>query len=177
MYETKVINYFGGPGISKSTSALKTTADLKERRISSELVTEYAKDKVWRKDFFALECQPFITGKQLYKQWVLNGQVKYIVTDCPLLLGIVYQGFGCTPEWEQSVVQQFKMFDNINILLKRNNEIHPYDPEGRVQTYEEALEKDQQVKELLLKYDVPFIEVEVQRESAHIKRVTQLLIN
>ena len=177
MYDTKVINYFGGPCISKSTSALRTTAELKENRISSELVTEFAKDKVWCKDFFALECQPFITGTQLYKQWVLHGQVKYVVTDSPLLLGIVYQGFGCTPEWEQSVVQQFKMFDNINILLKRNNDVHPYEQEGRVQSYEEALEKDEQIKQLLLRYDVPFTEVEVQREGAHVKRITKLLID
>ena len=45
--KTVVINLFGGPGCGKSTIAAELFAILKKQGYEVELVTEYAKDKVW----------------------------------------------------------------------------------------------------------------------------------
>lgn len=42
-----VINLFGVPGAGKSTGAAYIFARLKMLGINTELVTEFAKDKVW----------------------------------------------------------------------------------------------------------------------------------
>ena len=42
-----VVNLFGAPGAGKSTGAAYIFAKLKMAGINAELVTEFAKDKVW----------------------------------------------------------------------------------------------------------------------------------
>lgn len=49
-----VINLFGGPGSGKSTGAAYIFSQLKMKGINCELITEYAKDKTWEKNFVAL---------------------------------------------------------------------------------------------------------------------------
>ena len=43
----KVINFYGGPGTGKSVQAAATYCALKKQGLNCELVTEYAKDKLW----------------------------------------------------------------------------------------------------------------------------------
>lgn len=47
MKNTLVVNLFGEPGAGKSTGAAYVFAMLKMAGVDAELVTEYAKDKVW----------------------------------------------------------------------------------------------------------------------------------
>lgn len=49
-----VVNLFGQPGAGKSTLAAYTFAKLKMMNVNCELVTEFAKDKTWEKNFTAL---------------------------------------------------------------------------------------------------------------------------
>ena len=42
-----VVNLFAGPGTGKSTAAAQIFQALKWQRFSCELVTEFAKEKVW----------------------------------------------------------------------------------------------------------------------------------
>ena len=49
-----VCNFFSGPGAGKSTLAAATFARLKMLNVNCELVTEFAKDKTWEKNFTAL---------------------------------------------------------------------------------------------------------------------------
>lgn len=44
---TKYINFFGGPGSEKSTSAAQLFSRMKKQRMNVELVTEVAKDFLW----------------------------------------------------------------------------------------------------------------------------------
>lgn len=52
--KTIVCNYFSGPGAGKSTLAAATFAKLKMLGVNCELVTEFAKDKTWEKNFTVL---------------------------------------------------------------------------------------------------------------------------
>ncbi len=43
----KLINFFGGPSTGKSTYAAELYSDMKKRKLSVELVTEFPKDLIW----------------------------------------------------------------------------------------------------------------------------------
>jgi hypothetical protein len=58
----------------------------------------------------------------------------------------------------------FKQYNNINILLTRNEET--YDPNGRLQNLQEAVEIDNDIKETLLINNIPFIEFSVNSNTA-----------
>ena len=90
MIKTKLINLFGGPGIGKSTVAAHLYAHLKMEGYSAELVTEYAKDKVWEGSINVLRDQIYVFAKQRFRLGRIVGKVEYIVTDAPLLLSMVY---------------------------------------------------------------------------------------
>ena len=58
----------------------------------------------------------------------------------------------------------FKQYDNINILLTRNEET--YDSNGRMQDLQEAIEIDMDIKETLLINSVEFKEFNVDNNTA-----------
>lgn len=89
---TLIVNLYGGPGTGKSTTAAGLFYKLKEAGINSEYIQEYAKDKTWQADYFTLECQPYITSKQLYRLHRVLDKVDVVVTDSPLIQGLVYKG-------------------------------------------------------------------------------------
>lgn len=84
------INLFGPPGAGKSTLAAIVFAKLKMMGINCELVTEFAKDKVWERNNEALSNQIYIFAKQYYRMSRCAGQVDVIVTDSPLFLSPFY---------------------------------------------------------------------------------------
>ena len=59
----------------------------------------------------------------------------------------------------------FKQYNNINILLTRNNET--YDPNGRMQDLNEAVEIDNDIKETLSINSVDFKEFSVDNNTAN----------
>lgn len=161
MKKTLIVNLFGGPGTGKSTNAAGLFYRMKRSGINCEYIQEYAKDKTWSEDKQTLMCQPYVTGKQFYRTARLLSKVDVAVTDSPILTGILYQGFGCTPSWEKWAVEAFNEFNNLNIFLVRNSDNHPYNPMGRNQTEEEAKDKDREMREILDKYNIPYLVVEV----------------
>lgn len=142
-----VVNMFGGPGCGKSTGAAYVFAMLKMHGVNCELSTEFAKDKTWESNSKALECQPYVFGKQCYRLDRCADQVDVIVTDSPLFLSMVYnKDMGIENEFSKMVLKKFNEFDNINFFLKRLKE---YNPKGRSQTLEEAKQLDEKIQQLL----------------------------
>lgn len=164
--ETLYVNLFGGPSVGKSTNAARIFAMLKEHGVNAEYISEYAKDKTWSQDYNTLKCQPYVTGKQFYKNFRLMGAVDVAVTDSPCMIGVLYQGFGCTPSWEKWVIESFNLFNNLNILLVRNSEAHPFNPKGRSQTEDQCKELDLKIKDILDKYQIPYHCIEVGSSTA-----------
>ena len=56
-------NLFGSPGSGKSTMAALVFSRLKMLNINCELVTEFAKDKVWENNNTALANQLYVFAK------------------------------------------------------------------------------------------------------------------
>jgi len=157
-----VVNFFGGPGIGKSTYGLALSTHLKERKVLSELVPEFAKQLTWEHRFKELnECQPWISMTQWKDVYIKKDQLDVIVSDSPIITGIMYQHDKQRDAFETLMVELFNEFDNFNILLVRNLKEHPYLEYGRTQSEAEAIELDSEIRTILIKFNIPFIEVEV----------------
>jgi hypothetical protein len=145
--DTTVINFFGGPGVGKSTAAAKLFSTMKEQGLSCELVTEFAKELTWAGDRKALHCQPFVTGTQLFRLERLVSKVDYIITDSPLPVGLLYSPLYDTESFEKSVLDWFNWFHNYNILITRKP--GKYNQAGRNQNLDEAIAIDKRLLEFL----------------------------
>lgn len=154
MKNTLVVNLFGEPGAGKSTGAAYVFAMLKMAGVDAELVTEYAKDKVWESNTEVFKNQMYILGKQSLRQSRCNGKVDVIVTDSPLPLSILYvEDAAYTENYCKTVMDVFGTYNNINFLLKR---FKPYNANGRNQSEEEAKVLSEKVYKLLKDNNIPY---------------------
>ena len=113
---TKVINLFGGPGAGKSTTAAGLFYEMKVRDIKCELVTEYAKDMTYEKRTNILSDQLYILAKQNRKLIRLVGEVDYIITDSPLLIGLMYVPVNYYAQFSSLVHEIFGSYNNTNFF-------------------------------------------------------------
>lgn len=158
---TLVVNIFGGPCTGKSTIAAGTFFLLKSKHISAELVTEFAKDKVWEDSLSVLANQIYIFANQHQRVFRCLNKVDVIITDSPVNLGLVYgnmYGHHLSEAMDKLIRYEFGLNNNLNIVLERASE---YDPKGRVQTYEEALQVDKRIVEILDEDHHPYVRVPV----------------
>lgn len=170
MIETKYINIFGGPGIGKSTTAAIVFTELKKRSVNVELVTEVAKDFVWEDRMKTLMIQPYVTVKQFRNLVRVKGQVEYVVTDAPVMLGILYAN-----KYAKDLPSSYVTFvadlhrhvlqPSINIMLERT---HKYDANGRYQTEDEAKKLDQEIENILSAFGVSYIKSKPQDILSHL---------
>lgn len=149
-----VVNIFAGPGTGKSTCASLLFGKLKVAGINAEYVSEFAKDLTWEGRSKALECQPYIMAKQLWKLHRLQGQVEVAITDSPLMLAHVYGARAYSKNFGAFVFDAHKKFDNLNFHLQRDPEAHPFNPKGRSQDEEEAKQIDTDIFWMLSSYDI-----------------------
>jgi len=162
---TIYVNLFGGPCVGKSTHAAGLFYKLKIHHYNCELIQEYAKDIVWREASFTLKCQPYVTGKQLYRQYTVLNKVDVAITDSPLITGLVYPGFGSTAKYRTYMLEMFSIFNNFNIFLKRDESYYPYSQIGRTQNELEAKQKDIEIYDMLKEINADFLEVTVSDDS------------
>lgn len=152
---TLVVNFFGGPGCGKSTLSAALFAELKTCGINAELVTEYAKDKVWEESFGVMDDQIYLFAKQLHRITRLLGKVDIVVTDSPILLSLCY-GEQESETFNKLVIEQHEKMQTLNILLDR---VKKYEPSGRLQAEDEAKMIDFKIADILNGCKIPFIVV------------------
>lgn len=147
-----VINMFGAPGAGKSTGAAHIFSQLKLAGVNAELVTEFAKDKVYEETKEVWNNQAYIFGKQSFKISKLNEKVDVVVTDSPLFLSILYnQDDLLGGEFNTVVKRVFSHYDNMNYFVNR---VKPYNPSGRNQTEEQSDELSDLLRKLLNDHNV-----------------------
>lgn len=143
---TIVANMVAGPGAGKSTLSYGLIAKLKSNGVRAELVTEFAKELTYRRDFAALANQFEVTREQDRRLRDLLGQVSVVVHDTALVLGLIYAQPPYTDEW--NVRRTWELFDgyrNFNVFVTRTKKYQQY---GRTQTEDESRQIDQRILDL-----------------------------
>jgi len=143
-----IINLYAGPGAGKSTTAAGLFHEMKIRDYKVELVTEYAKDKVYEGHLGCLEDQLYIFAKQQRRLNRLIGSVTWAITDSPLLLSILYNK-DLSQSFNNVVIEQYNRYNNYDFYIER---VKTYQQFGRTQTFEEAVVLDNKMKAIL--YDL-----------------------
>jgi deoxyadenosine/deoxycytidine kinase len=155
---TTFINIFGGPGAGKSTNAARLFYEMKVAGHMVELVTEVAKDFVWEERNKTMEIQPYVTIKQYRNLYRMKDKVDYVVTDAPLMMGILYARKYAPdlPDSYDNLVYDLQhefLSPSINVMLTRE---HDYETIGRYQTKEQAEELDSDLIEILDEYNIDY---------------------
>lgn len=154
-----VINFFGGPGTGKSTTAAELFAAMKKRGMRVELIHEVAKEYVWERWDHIFREQDYISAHQHRQQRRLVGHdIDYVILDSSILLGLFYTPDDFPPSFKVFLRDVFDSYDNLNIYLTRSSDF-PYQQEGRNQDEETAREIDEQVLAYLEDTDTPFHDI------------------
>lgn len=125
--------------------------------INAELITEFAKDKVWEENKEVFKNQAYLFGKQSFKMSRCRDKVDCIITDSPLPLSIFYNSDPVLGEsFNQTVMNVFGSYNNSNYLLLRTK---PYNPTGRHQSEEESDALKEPMVKLLKERDIPYLEI------------------
>jgi adenylate kinase family enzyme len=169
-----IINFFGGPGIGKSTQSSGLFTEMKKHHMDVELTFEFPKIVAWEENFSAIKDQFYITANQHRNISRLYGKVDYIIVDSPIILGLVYkERYNDTPEYPATfydetydtfILSLFKKYDSLNIFLNRNDET--YDQNGRFQDLNESKKIDEEIKHKLVSNNIDFIEFNVNQETS-----------
>jgi nicotinamide riboside kinase len=145
------VSFFAGPGAGKSAIAAKVYGDLKARGQSVELIPEYIKKWAYLGRVPKSFDQVYVFGKQLQSEDVLfQSGVKNIITDSPMLMQCAYAKKYEFPAWESllNISNEFdKKYSQCNVFLDRTG--IPYESVGRYETYEQAVEMDEKIKQVL----------------------------
>lgn len=125
--------------------------------INAELVTEFAKDKIWENNTEVFKNQAYLFGKQSYRMSRCRDKVDVIVTDSPLPLSIFYNNNpSLTENFNNSIMDVFNSYNNVNYFLLRTK---PYNPAGRHQSEKESDMLKQPMIDMLGKYNISYVEV------------------
>lgn len=178
-----IINFFGGPGIGKSTQSAELFTLMKKNHMDVELTYEYPKIVAWEENHSTIKDQFFITANQHRNISRLYGKVKYIIVDSPIILGSVYKEiYTLEPEYPSAfydesfdlfILNLFKKYNNLNILLRRDDST--FNQNGRFQNLNESKKIDDTIKNSLEINDIPYIEFSLSKTTS--KEIFEYIVN
>lgn len=154
--ETLIVNLYGAPGAGKSSGAAYIFYQLKQHGINCEMVTEYAKDKVWEQHNEVFKDQCYIFGHQHFRMSRLIDKVDVIITDSPLMLGAYYSPDIFKKELTSIALKSFTN-PHFNFFIKR---VKKYNPKGRFQTESESDKVSEELNHFLTENNINFTVVE-----------------
>tara|TARA_R110002074_G_scaffold308467_1_gene479266 strand:+ start:1816 stop:2364 length:549 start_codon:yes stop_codon:yes gene_type:complete len=153
----KVINFYGGPGVGKSTKAAGMFYKMQLAGHSVELVNEFAKECVWEDNVPMLQDQLYMLAHQHRKILRLQGKVDYVVTDSPVLLSGIYRelydGALYSNLIDKLALECYNKYDNINFMLDRPD---TFTQTGRAQDEQGCVSIDHAILELFKDQNLPF---------------------
>lgn len=160
----QVINLWGAPGSGKSTTAAGLFSIMKLKQKKVELVTEFAKDLTYERNFITLSNQFAVSGEQEHRLRRLIDQVDYVITDSPLPLGVFYASGPYKSDWfTNAIFGAYHTYDNIDIFIRR---VKPYATFGRSQTQEESDIIAEEMQRFMWKRGIPFETVDGGEKAA-----------
>jgi hypothetical protein len=156
-----VVNFFGGPGAGKSTTAAALFTLLKlHDEVHCELVTEFAKDLVWEERHKTFENQFYMFAKQQHRVWRVADKVDFTITDSPILLSNIYgehyNRYCANTTFYDYVLMEFNRYNNINFFIERKK---GYAEAGRNESEQEAIIIDKKIKDYLTENSIECISI------------------
>lgn len=140
MFNLTVVNMFGGVGVGKSTHAARLFTDLKSEHYACELVQEAAKQMIWDESK-ALTDQVLIGALQFHSLFRLVGKTFIAIMDIPLLQTTFHSKDWVPYSYYEMINTLNNKFHNINFYIERTYNV-PYEVEGRMFSYEQAIQSD-----------------------------------
>lgn len=157
-----VINFIAGPSVGKSLVSALVYAELKLLGHTTEYVQEYAKSLVWMKKWEKLNNQYLVTMKQyeMIKAVYDVPSIQYTVVDSSLLLCLYYNrinenNVSNVQKTDEMTLNKLQEFENIFIVLDRHPDAK-YEEAGRVQTHQEAIQVDKDLRVMLKDLKLPY---------------------
>ena len=155
------VNFYGGPGVGKSTLAARVYAELnRASAVSTELVREFIKGWAYEGKEPDGWDQVFTFASQLYEEHRLaKAGVEVVVTDSPVLLQCVYAGLKDAVAASHLVnlaLYYEKAHTALNFFVARRV---AYDPSGRFQTPGALAELDKRIEACLKQLRIPYLRV------------------
>lgn len=156
---TLFVNLYAGPGAGKSATAYSVAGKLKAMGVNAELTPEFAKFLVWDERVNTLKNQIYTTAKQFYMMNALKDKADVVITDSPVLLGVVYSpdypdSWHSTIKWCHEQVST----PGLDFFISRST---PFQPIGRAHTEEQSRKLDGNIRLLLLQEDIDVAYVEL----------------
>lgn len=146
-----VVNMYAGPGSGKTTLAHAVTGRLKMMGtpLVVEYVGEYAKRLVFEDRRAAMANQILILGRQFQELGNLWGKADIVITDGPMLHGLIYgEKLAYTEPFFDLAVWCDRQFQTMNVFVERLETL-PFESVGRLQDLEESRALDQQILDML----------------------------
>lgn len=146
-----VVNLYAGPGSGKTTLAHAVTAHLKMMGgpLVVEYVGEYAKRLVFEDRRAAMSNQILILGRQFQELGNLYGKADIVVTDGPMLHGLIYGDYLKFPDvFFDLAVWCDRQFQTMNVFVERINST-PFEQVGRLEDYDKSREIDGRIMDML----------------------------
>jgi hypothetical protein len=157
-----MVNLWAAPGVGKSSMAAMVFNVLKREGVRAELVTEFAKDLTYEKNWAAFQDQFYVSAMQERRASRLIGQVDVIITDSPPGLGMVYASVADAPLLRNLVMYWRNRYTNVDFLLKRDPN-KAYQTFGRSQTEQESKDLDHVVEAEMLRIVTNYHTIQVGR--------------
>ena len=155
------VNFYGGPGVGKSTLAARVYAELNRAgAAATELVREFI--KTWAYEHREPDGwdQVYTFASQLYEEHRLaKAGIEVIVTDSPVLLQCVYASMKDVEAATHlvSLARYYeKVYPSLNFFVERRV---AYDPSGRFQTPGQLATVDARIVACLDQLHVPYLRV------------------
>jgi len=161
----KVINFISGPGAGKSVLAAQTFAQLKIDGWNVGYVPEYAKWQVWTGEYEILNNQYHLGLMQFKMINALTDSVDVVVTDGSLVHGLAYNilnkhNTSDVHKTKDAILSWLEVHQNLFFFIERSN--IPYQKEGRLESFSEALDVDNILKALMHREEISYESLHVQ---------------
>ena len=172
------INFFGGPGVGKSTLAALTFGWLRARGESAELVQEWV--KAWA--YLGRQCRSFdevfVLANQMHAEdQFFQAGVKLVVTDSPLYLQCVYalrRKMKVANDLWKIATRFEEAYPSINFIVDRDPDV-AYEQAGRYENLNDAVAMDRLMTTCLRDWNIPVTHVKPSDLDSVLKVISKQL--
>ena len=155
----KVINFFGSPGVGKTTATMELTSMLKKAQIDAEASLEFVKEYIHSNSEHLLAYQNYIFAQQERQLRIFkdSNEVELVVTDAPLLHSAFYAPDQYPVFFKELVFEIFQSYENVNFFINRK---HTYSHQGRIHDEEKSDLMSRKLRAFLINHSIHFIEID-----------------